>query len=164
MNKKMILALLVLLSGLISFAQDKPKDKVPTPPDLKERIQMWEERIQNLETRNKAETELREQALTEAKKEIANAKKFLDQGKKQDAHSALVKARHHALRINDLGKARMHRMPPRFRRPMHCDCWEPPFGPGFGPRFGPPPWSGERHPFGYGPWWLDKDLPDIDDD
>ncbi|MCX7835061.1 MAG: hypothetical protein N2450_03200 [bacterium] len=166
MRKKLLILFSLFLLVLSSFAQNKPKESTPITPDLKEQIKIWDERIQDLEVFSKTAMELREQALQEAKKEIENAKKLLNQGKEQDAHSALIKARHHAKRIGNLGFVK----PPKFKGKKgrgwwDCGCCEPPFGPppfGFG--YGAPPWAGERHPFGYGPWWMDKDGFEKEDD
>lgn len=151
--KQFILTFLLISFSIFSgsvFGQDTKKDDSKLP-DVKERVSLMEERMQRIEVRMKAESELRDQAMAEAKKELANAKKLLSQGKENDAHSSLIKARHHLQSISGMGQS--NKMGPKGKRGKHrasCDCS---MDRGFG--FGAPPWAGENHPHGFGPRWMD---------
>ena len=160
-----ITVITILFSGFIlAFAAQPEEKKPPQPPTLKERIDKWEKRLANMESRFKAEVDLRTEAIEAAKKELDAAKKFETQGKESDAQAALFKVRHHVARVTKpvgMGmRWRAHRMQAFRQSPPNLGSMNCPMPPDERMHLGPPPWAGKGcgPGCGWGPWRMERET------
>ena len=99
-----VIAGLLLSFVVVANAEEKVVEKKIEPPTLKERVDNLEKRISRMETELNAQIDLSKEAITAAKQQLEEAKKFVDsKGKELDVEAALFKANHHLRTLKEFG-------------------------------------------------------------